>query len=45
MVAIVDHVARCYRTDDEERVKLEMGKAEGHMDWRVRCVGSSAHIG
>jgi len=29
--AIVDHVARCYRTDDEERIKLEMGKAEGHM--------------
>ena len=29
--AIVDHVARCYRTDDDERIKVEMGKAEGHM--------------
>lgn len=29
--AIVDHVARCYRTDDEERIKVEMGKAEGYM--------------
>lgn len=29
--AIVDHVGRCYRTDDEDRIKTEMGKAEGHM--------------
>jgi len=29
--AIVDHVGRCYRTDDEERIKTEMGKADGHM--------------
>lgn len=29
--AIIDHIGRCYRTDDDERVKVEMGKAEGHM--------------
>jgi len=29
--AIVDHVARCYRTADPERIEKEMGKAEGHM--------------
>ncbi|MBR1683141.1 MAG: hypothetical protein IJ700_07290 [Bacteroidaceae bacterium] len=29
--AIVDHIARCYRTDDPVRIEKEMGKAEGHM--------------
>lgn len=29
--AIVDHVARCYRTTDPMRIEKEMGKAEGHM--------------
>ncbi len=29
--AVVDHVGRCYFTDDEERINIEMGKAEGHI--------------
>lgn len=29
--AIVDHIARCYRVEDEDRIQLEMSKANGHL--------------